>query len=107
MVKSREPVVTAGVGGSAMCQGEEGSLGHWGSWGTPWVPGRSQGSLGAAALEIREDSSSQGCVLAAGAVRDPVALCGDSLQDGTHSSLTEHQAQSSISCIQMDGSVTI
>lgn len=46
-------------------------------------------------------------MLAAGAVGDPVALCRDSLQDGTHSGLTEHQAQSSISCIQMDGSVTI
>lgn len=37
---SREPVVTAwGWGG--MCQGEEErGLGLWGSWGTPWVPGK-------------------------------------------------------------------
>lgn len=41
VVKSREPVVTAGLGRVPCARVRRRSPGHWGSWGTPWVPGRS------------------------------------------------------------------
>lgn len=41
VVKSPEPVVTAGLGRVPCARVRRRSPGHWGSWGTPWVPGRS------------------------------------------------------------------
>ena len=67
VTRSREPVVTAGVGGVPCARVRRSGLGLWGSWGPPLgARKRPGGSLSAAALETgREDSpaSRAVCVL--------------------------------------------
>lgn len=90
-----------------MCQREEEKPGALGQLGhTLGARTKPAGSLGAAALGLREDSRNQGCVLAT-VLRGRVALCRASLQDGAHSGLTEHQAQNSIPQYAINSTVTI
>ena len=53
-IRSRESVVTAGVGGVPCARVRRRGPGLWGSWGAPWVPGA---GLGAASEQLQRKPS--------------------------------------------------
>lgn len=66
--RSREPVVTAGVGGVPCARVRRRGLGLWGSWDPPWVTGK---NLRAASEQLRWRSAGKALLHPSGSVRSP------------------------------------